>query len=377
VGERYAPNVCATPQMVERDPRRWSTLDDVETISRDLQRRLAVALSESGHRRLRPSFGPLLERLRDGALPVGQVATALDVSPQAASRAALVLEQFGYVARTASAVDGRSRVVALTSRGDDLMARAAETFVMCEHAYEDILGSASISRVRRDLEELRIRLEAEVKRDLAVPVPSTRSIGSVILIALWAKGEIAMRVSHAGHQHVRRSHVELLSAIRSEGVRMSDIARELGVTRQAISATVQELEGFGYVERRTDRTDGRAVLIAPSFRGLQLLELVAAAALEFETRGRAVLGNTRWTRFAREMSQLAAAVANEPDTLSPPAHVRVLRSDRATDLASLAEDLRSRLGPRQAARLAVLLTTGKPAAPTSRSHSRTAKLGNR
>ena len=79
------------------------------------------ALAESGYPHLRPSFGPLLERLRDGALPVGQVATALDVSPQAASRDAQMLERFGYVARAASAVDGRSRVVALTDRGDDLI----------------------------------------------------------------------------------------------------------------------------------------------------------------------------------------------------------------------------------------------------------------
>ena len=107
--------------MVDEDPGRLATVERVHTVSRDVQLRLAIALAESGHHHLRPSFGPLLERLRDGALPIGQVAAALDVSPQAASRDALMLERFGYVARAVSAADGRSRMVALTDRGDDLI----------------------------------------------------------------------------------------------------------------------------------------------------------------------------------------------------------------------------------------------------------------
>ena len=127
--------------MVDDDPGRLATVECVHTVSRDVQLRLAIALAESGHHHLRPSFGPLLERLRDGALPIGQVAAALDVSPQAASRDALILERFGYVTRAVSAADGRSRVVALTDRGDDLITRAGETFVECEHAYEELVDA--------------------------------------------------------------------------------------------------------------------------------------------------------------------------------------------------------------------------------------------
>jgi DNA-binding MarR family transcriptional regulator len=305
------------------------------------------------------------------------VATALNVSPQAASRAALVLERFGYVARTASAVDGRSRVVALTSRGEDLIARAGETFVVCEHAYEEILGRALIGRIRRDLDQLRIDLELAVKPHLTALMPPAHSIGSVILIALWAKREIVKWVSQNGHHNVRRSHVELLGTIRTEGVRMSDVARELGVTRQAISATVQELESFGYVERWTDSTDGRAVLIAPSVAGSELLDHVAGAALELESRCRTALGDNRWSRFARDIAQLATAVSHERDDVGQPAPVRSLGPQRETDLVSLAEGLRFQLGPRQAARLGALLTTGDTRLPDSGSHPRAAAKDGR
>jgi DNA-binding MarR family transcriptional regulator len=369
--DRYDPTVTAVPQRVDHDPRRWTTVDHLHTVSRDLQRRLAVALARSGHHRLRPSFGPLLDRLRDGALPVGQVATALNVSPQAASQATLLLERCGYVARSTSAVDGRSRVVALTSRGADLMALAGETFVVCDHAYEEILGPVRMGRFRRDIDDLRIRLELAVKPDLTALIPSSHSIGSVILIALWTKREIVTRVNRSHQYEVRRSHVELLSTISADGVRMSDVARQLGVTRQAVSAGVQELEEFGYVERRTDATDGRAVLIAPSDEGSELLERVAGATLEFEERCRTALGQSRWNRFARAMGQLAAAVTDEADSLSLPFLVRSVGSDRSTDLAVLAQGLRTRLGTRQAARLAALLTIGDLRRFENDSHVRT------
>jgi DNA-binding MarR family transcriptional regulator len=363
--------------MVERDWGRCTTVDHLMTVSGDVQRQLWVALAESGHHSLRPSFGPLLERLRDGALPIGQVALALRVSPQAASRAARELERYGYVVRATGAVDGRSRVVALTSRGEDLIHRAGEIFVEWEYPYGEILGRPLIYRIRHVLGELRIGLERELRPDPTVPIPSTYSIGSVILITLWAKRAAVTSVNQRGHHNVRRSHVEVLSTVSATGVRMSDVARELGVTRQAVGATVQELEGLGYVERRPDGEDGRAIVIAPSASGFELLDDVARATGEFEARCQDALGRSRWSRFTRDAAQLSAAVSAENCTVTPPAIVRPIGRDQTKDLASIAEGLRSRLGPRQAARLGALLTTGQPYSAGNGSHSRGPKVRSR
>ena len=355
--------------MVDDDPGRPATVECVHTVSRDVQLRLAIALAESGHHHLRPSFGPLLERLRDGALPIGQVAAALDVSPQAASRDALILERFGYVARAVSAADGRSRVVALTDRGDDLITRAGETFVECEHAYEELVGRAAIGRVLRDLDALRVGLGLASKRGPTVLIRTTRSIGSVILIALHAKRQIVASANLGGHRLVRPSHIDLLTAIGTYGDRVGDIARELRVTRQAVSAAVQDLEGLGYVERRPDSTDKRAVLIAPSVRGEALLGEVTRAVQEIEANCRAVLGEKRWTRFVRDLTELSLAVSDDGSRvrrLTPSGHP--VGPDQADDLVSLAEGLRSRLGPRRAARLGALLTAGDRSSSTGESH---------
>ena len=132
-------------------------------------------------------------------------------------------------------------------------------------------------------------------------IRSTHSIGSVILIALWAKREIVTSVNQSGHHSVRRSHIELLSTLERGGVRMSDIARELGVTRQAVSATVRELEGLCYVERRPDSTDRRAVLIAPSVEGSELLDKVVGAAQR-------VRGAAAWTRWVTGAGAASPAI---------------------------------------------------------------------
>ena len=373
--DRYARNVTRLPQMVDRDPGGWSTIDDLHTVSRDVQLRLAAALAESGHDSLRPSFGPLLERLRDGALPVGQVAAELNVSPQAASRAALMLETLGYVARTASTADGRSRMVALTRRGDDLILRAGETFVECEHTYEELLGGTVIGRMGRDLDVLRVGLGLAPKPGPTVSIRPPHSIGSVILIALCSTRHVVTSANRCAHQRVRRSHIQLLTTSEACGMRLSDIARELGVTRQAVSATVQELEGLGYVERRPDSTDKRAVLIAPSIQGTVLLDHVAGAVHEFEARCQGVLGTRRWTRFVCDLAELAGAIPDDETRLGPPRPLRLAGGSQAKDLVSLADRLRSQLGARRAARLAALLTTAGAPSPASASRPSARQTG--
>ncbi len=364
---RYARPVTALSGMVE-GMGRPATVDCVRTISRDVQLRLAIALAESGYQHLRPSLGLLLERLRDGALPVGQLATALGVSPQAASRDAQMLERFGYVARAASAVDRRSRTVALTDRGHDLMARAGETFAECEHAYAQLVGRVAMGRVLRDLEALRVGLGLASKSRPTVLIRTSRSIGSVILIALDAKRQVVMSAHKGGHHLVRPSHIELLTTIGTGGDRVSDIARELRVTRQAVSATVQDLEGLGYVERRSDSTDKRAVLIAPSARGEALLDEVAHAVQEIEAHCRAVLGRRRWTRFVGDMTELADAVSDDRSPVPPIPSGHSVRPDQADDLVSLAAGLRNRLGARRAARLGALLAAADRSPSTGDSH---------
>jgi DNA-binding MarR family transcriptional regulator len=63
----------------------------------------------------------------------------------------------------------------------------------------------------------------------------------------------------------------LLSALaviaRRGPLRLSDLAQLEGVSAPSMTRTVSELESRGYVERRADPADGRAVLIAAAAAG--------------------------------------------------------------------------------------------------------------
>lgn len=70
-----------------------------------------------------------------------------------------------------------------------------------------------------------------------------------------------------GAPSLRRSHMSLLPHIALEGTRITDLAERLGVSKQAASQLVDDLEGFGVVERIADPDDARARRVVFTKRG--------------------------------------------------------------------------------------------------------------
>ena len=60
---------------------------------------------------------------------------------------------------------------------------------------------------------------------------------------------------------VRTSHTALFPHIDLTGTRISTLAERVGVSKQAVSELVEELDEMGVVERISDPTDGRAKLV--------------------------------------------------------------------------------------------------------------------
>src|SRR5215471_3209929 len=61
-----------------------------------------------------------------------------------------------------------------------------------------------------------------------------------------------------GAPRLRRSHTALLPHIDLGGTRVSDLAHRLGVSKQAVSELIDDLEAAGVVERLPDPDDARA-----------------------------------------------------------------------------------------------------------------------
>ncbi len=74
-----------------------------------------------------------------------------------------------------------------------------------------------------------------------------------------------------GHQ-INITHATVVPLVDLEGTRLSVLAERVGVTKQAMTQLVQELERHGYVSRQPDLSDRRAQIIQTTERGWQLLD---------------------------------------------------------------------------------------------------------
>jgi DNA-binding MarR family transcriptional regulator len=89
-----------------------------------------------------------------------------------------------------------------------------------------------------------------------------------------------------GRPRLRRSHTALLPHIDLDGTRVSDLAERVGVTKQAVSQLLDDLEGAGVVSRIADPADARGRLVVFTAAGRRgILEgLAVLARLEAELR---------------------------------------------------------------------------------------------
>ncbi len=143
--------------------------------------------------------------------------------------------------------------------------------------------------------------------------------------------EAAVRADLAqnGFGDVAPSHSALLRNVGDDGSRPSDLAAQAGVTRQAITKLVDELERLDLVRRDPDPNDGRGVIIKYTDRGRAGVAIARNRMLALERGYAAQVGADRWAEVRSTLEALFGDVPHED--LSLPA---------AADLSN-----RERLGP--------------------------------
>jgi DNA-binding MarR family transcriptional regulator len=110
---------------------------------------------------------------------------------------------------------------------------------------------------------------------------------------------------------LRAAHTALFPHLSSEGVRGADLAKKLGVTKQAVSQLVTELEDWGVVEQVADPDDGRAKLVRFTKKGEQglLQGLAVLQALEQELESK--IGKRRMQELHTALLALEKAVSDD------------------------------------------------------------------
>jgi DNA-binding MarR family transcriptional regulator len=117
---------------------------------------------------------------------------------------------------------------------------------------------------------------------------------------------------HADHPDVRYSHGFLIQQL-VEGPRpIGEIAENLGVTSQAISKAVRELEAQGYVDRCGDPADGRVRRVALTEKGRAVLEASREIRAQLNAELAATLGPERAAAAARALKAALDALGAMP-----------------------------------------------------------------
>jgi DNA-binding MarR family transcriptional regulator len=126
-----------------------------------------------------------------------------------------------------------------------------------------------------------------------------------------ANRHLLRRLRDNGYAGVRTSHGYVIQNLIDESPTVGELADRLGVTQQAASKTVVEMEGLGLVARAPDPADSRVRRVTLTSRGHALLAAGRAARAELEQAVGADVGDLDGARRAlvsllRHTGELAA-----------------------------------------------------------------------
>ncbi|HUO56036.1 MAG TPA: MarR family transcriptional regulator [Candidatus Paceibacterota bacterium] len=109
-----------------------------------------------------------------------------------------------------------------------------------------------------------------------------------------------------GFKGMTPAFVSLMSLLDATGVRATILAQRAGITKQAISQQIRELEARGYVEQVPDSIDTRAKIVCLTKRGVAIYAACAEARLELQSVVIKKLGKLKVSRLQRDLMELAA-----------------------------------------------------------------------
>ena len=132
--------------------------------------------------------------------------------------------------------------------------------------------------------------------------PVLAAAGRALTATMMAK------VAGCGFDDVTPAFASLLLQLDATGARPSTLAQRAGITKQAVSQLVRELEARDYVEQVPDPTDTRAKIVRLAENGVALRAVCAGAKHELQSIAIAKLGKSRVAQLRRDLIELTGAL---------------------------------------------------------------------
>jgi DNA-binding MarR family transcriptional regulator len=118
------------------------------------------------------------------------------------------------------------------------------------------------------------------------------------------RARIEADLRSAGVTDLQPVHLAVFSFPLPDGVRPSDLARRIRMSRQATNHIIGQLEALGYLERRAERKgERRRIYMTPRTWGM--VKVVHATLLEIQGEWAADIGPDRFGDFMMTLRRLA------------------------------------------------------------------------
>jgi MarR family transcriptional regulator, temperature-dependent positive regulator of motility len=136
--------------------------------------------------------------------------------------------------------------------------------------------------------------------------PAAREDGAPLLrllslVTRQMSGDLIERLVAAGFTDQRFAHNAVFAHVPPEGIHLVDLAERAGMTKQAMSELVIDLERLGYLRRRRDPGDRRAKLIELSDHGWDAVHTALDAFATMEAELASQIGTSRLRQLRRTL----------------------------------------------------------------------------
>jgi DNA-binding MarR family transcriptional regulator len=140
-------------------------------------------------------------------------------------------------------------------------------------------------------------------------IPRSRPIAALLNeVKVAAVRKLFERLEQEGFEHVREGHGCVFGFIDIDrGSRLTELAEQAGLTKQAVGEAATELERLGYVERLPDPSDKRAKIIKLTPSGLDACLTGRRIFAEIEREWANEFGEELVAAFREAAERIAAA----------------------------------------------------------------------
>ena len=113
------------------------------------------------------------------------------------------------------------------------------------------------------------------------------------------------RLDEAGYGEITPSHGLVFQYLEDGGSRITTLSSQARMTKQSMSALVYQLEAYGYLKRKNDPLDARAVLFTLTEKGQVLKRKAQQINYQYEKQWEKKLGASQYQTFRQMLKDLS------------------------------------------------------------------------